>query len=672
VFAFAALALSIVGCASERGPARQRSGIDRSAIDPAVRPQDDFFRHVNGRWLQATELPPDRARIGVFSMLRDRTEQVLRAIVEAAAERPRDADERRIGALYASFMDEDAAERAGLAPLARELRTIDAIGSTADLAAAIARLDVLGARVPIALVVTFDPAEPTRTMASIEQSGLLLPDRDYYLAEGEPRFAAARAACLAYLARLLALAGGGAGAADEARTVFALETRLARGHWSAVADRDPVRTHNKVALDRLAAVGAAVPWPAYLAAHDVAGRVVAVNVRQPSAVAAFAEEAAATPLAVWRAYLRTRLLDAFAPYLAREFVDARFAFVRDALRGTPENEPRGRRGLALVERSTGDALGRLYVERAFPVETKARVGVLVANLLAALHDSIGSAAWMSEPTRREAEAKLAAIQRKIGAPSRWIDYGALELRDDDLVGNVIRARAFARARALAKLGRPVDRDEWQMTPQRVNAYYEAALNEIVFPAAILQPPMFDPGADDAVNYGAIGAIIGHEISHGFDDEGSQYDGSGKLRVWWTDDDRKRFEGKTKLLVEQYSAFTPLAGQHVNGELTLGENIADNAGLAIAYMAYHRSLAGRPAPVIDGMSGDERFFYGYAQAYRSKSRESALLAQIRSNPHAPAEARVNGAVRNHPAFYSTFGVRPGDGMYLPPEQRVSLW
>jgi predicted metalloendopeptidase len=379
------------------------------------------------------------------------------------------------------------------------------------------------------------------------------------------------------------------------------------------------------------------------------------------------------PLATWKDYARTRLLEAYAPYLDKAFVDARFAFIGTVLAGQQENRVRWKRGVQLVDQSMGEGLGKLYVATYFPPSSKARMEELVANLLAAYKDSITTIDWMSPATRKEALAKLAKFNAKIGYPKRWIDYRVLEIRRDDLVGNVMRARSFEDARQLAKLGKPIDRDEWGITPQTVNAYYNASMNEIVFPAAFMQSPNFNPVADDAVNYGAIGAVIGHEISHGFDDEGSQFDGDGNLRDWWTAEDRERFAAKTRALVAQYSAFVAAPpAYHVNGELTLGENIADNSGLAIAYKAYRLSLGGKPAPVIDGMSGDERFFYGYAQTWRGKLREEATIAQVKADPHAPDEFRVIGAARNHPAFYSTFGVKPGDKMYLPPAERVSIW
>ena len=654
-----------VGCATS-------SGIDRAAGDPAVRAQDDFFRRVNGRWLATTEFPADKAYLGSFESIHDRIQGQLRKLLEKAASARSNADERRIGDLYESFLDEAAVERAGLAPLAGELAAIDALQSPRQLAAMMSRLGRLGAAMPLRMDVDQDARNAQRYVPVISQGGLGLPDRDYYLVADDAKFAAARASYVVYLARLLELSRAPDDAATAARSVLELETSLAKGQWTRVENRDPVKTYNRVDVGDLAPLAPGFDWPAWLEGVGVAGRSGDVIVRQPSYLAAVSAQLAATPLPVWKAYLRTRLLHSYAPYLGKEFVDARFAFSGTVLSGTTENLPRWKRGIRFVEGSAGESLGKLYVDAYFPADSKARMERLVANLLAAYRESIEAIDWMSAATKKEAQAKLATFAPKIGYPKRWIDYSTLVTRKDDLAGNLRRAREFDYARDLAKLGKPVDRDEWRITPQTVNAYYNASLNEIVFPASVLQPPFFDPGADDAVNYGAIGAIIGHEISHGFDDKGSQFDGAGNLRSWWTDDDRKRFDAKTKVLVAQYAAFSPLAGYHVNGELTLGENIADNSGLEIAYKAYHRSLGGRPAPVIDGTSGDERFFYGFAQAFRGKARDAVLLTQIKSDPHSPDEFRVNGAVRNHPAFYSTFGVKPGDAMYLPPEQRVSIW
>ncbi|HEV7575474.1 MAG TPA: M13 family metallopeptidase [Caldimonas sp.] len=665
-----ATACAVVACATGGGAAS--TGIDRAAGDPAVRAQDDFFRRVNGRWLKTTEFPADKAYVGAFETIHDKTQGQLRGLVEKAAASRASADERRIGDLYDSFMDEAAVERAGLAPLASELAAIDALQSPRQLAPMIGRMARLGVVMPLRMDIDQDARDAQRYVPKISQDGLGLPDRDYYLVADDAKFQAARASYAAYLARLLTLARAPGDAAATAEAVIGLETALARGQWTRVETRDPVKAYTKVDLAGLAPLAPGFDWRAWLDATGLAGKAGDVIVQQPSYLGAFAAQLTATPLPVWQAYLRTHLLSSYASYLGKDFVDARFAFVGTTLSGTTENLPRWKRGVGFVEGSAGESLGKLYVDAYFPPESKARMEKLVANLLAAYGESIDTIDWMSPATRKEAQAKLATFAPKIGYPKRWIDYTTLATRKDDLVGNVRTAREFAWARDLAKLGKPVDRDEWFMTPQTVNAYYNASLNEVVFPASVLQPPFFDPGADDAVNYGAIGAIIGHEISHGFDDEGSQFDGTGNLRVWWTDDDRKRFEAKTEQLVAQYSAFSPFAGYHVNGELTLGENIADNSGLEIAYKAYHRSLAGKPAPVIDGTSGDERFFYGFAQAFRGKARDAVLLTQIKSDPHSPDEFRVNGTVRNHAAFYATFGVKPGDSMYLPPEKRVSIW
>ncbi len=664
----AALAAGLVGCAVESP--HLRTGIDATAIDVNVRPQDDFFRYVNGNWLKNTPFPADKAYVGSFETLHEKIQLELRSLVEAPP--GGDADARRIADLYASFMDEAAIERAGLAPLAGELAAIDAIGSPAQLGGSMGRLSRSGAGLPIRFDIDQDSRDASRYVPVFSQGGLGLPDRDYYLVTTDERLAQARGAYLAYLTRLLQLSGQGPGADALARSIVGLETALARGQWTRVANRDPVRTYNRFPVAALASLAPGFDWPAYLAAAGLGDRTPDFIVRQPTYLAAFAAQLAETPLPVWKAYLRTRLLSSYAPYLGKDYVDARFAFTGTAMSGVTQDQPRWKRGVALVQESIGDSLGRLYVEKHFPAESKARMERIVANLLAAYRDSIDALDWMGAATKKEAQAKLATFTPKIGYPKRWKDYGSIVVRRDDLAGNVMRAREWDHAYDLAKLGQPVDRDEWFMTPQTVNAYYSATMNEIVFPASVLQPPFFDPAADDAVNYGAIGTIIGHEISHGFDDSGSQFDGSGNLRAWWTEQDRQRFAAKTRALVAQYAAFSPLAGYTLNGELTLGENIADNSGLEVAYKAYHRSLAAKTAPVITGTSGDQRFFAGFAQAFRGKTRDAALLTQIKSDPHSPDEFRVNGAVRNHPAFHATFGVGPGDAMYLPPDQRVSIW
>ena len=721
-----ACAALVAGCAASRlpEPAAAKSGIDTTAIDPAIPARTDFFEHANGRWLKATPFPPDRAFIGVATEVADATRFQLRAIAEQAVVAPTDAEDAKVGALYASFMDEATVERLGLAPLAPELARIDAVANARSFAALMPRLMRLGAAMPIALNVGQDDRDATRYVAGLTQSGLALPDRDYYLLQGDTRFAAARAAYLRYLTRLSVLMGASeSAAAESARRVLELETALARVQWPAVDLRDPVKAYNPVAFDRLSALAPGIDWTAWLAGAGLGGAGLAEHaaagpleepqagpkvgsmpsaplaralrmpvdstdrsklrpgtakptellVGQPSYLTAFARLVESLPLATWKLYAKARLIDAYAAYLPPAFVEARFAFVGTALSGATENVPRWERGVRLVDTAIGDALARPYVARHFPPASKARMEVLVANLLAACRDSIENATWMGPETRVQALAKLATFNAKIGYPKHFTDYATLEIRPADLIGNVMRARLFEQDRRLAKLGQPIDRDEWDMRAQTVNAYYDPSMNEIVFPAAFLQAPFFDPAADDAVNYGAVGAVIGHEISHGFDDQGSQYDASGNLRNWWTAEDRARYDAKTAALVRQYSAFVALPpDHHVNGELTLGENIADNAGLALAWKAWQRSLGGKTAPVLGGLTGAERFFLGYAQSWRGKERDDALLALIRSNPHAPDRFRVIGTVRNQPDFYSTFDVRPGDGMYLPPEARVSIW
>ncbi|MEO8836649.1 MAG: M13-type metalloendopeptidase, partial [Caldimonas sp.] len=533
------------------------SGIDRSTFDPAVRARDDLFRHVNGHWLETTPIPTDQAYIGSFEVIHDRIQGQLRTLVEAVAAHPGSADERRVGDLYASFLDVAGVEKAGLAPLAGELAAIDRIATVPELAAAMGRLARLGANMPIGLSIEQDARDATRYVPILYQAGLGLPDRDYYLVADDARFRAARDQYALYLKRLFELSHAGGDAAADASAVLALETALARGQWTRVENRDPVKTYNRVEIAALASLAPGLDWAAWLGATGLAGKASAVVVAQPSYLAVVAAQLQATPLATWKAYLRARLLASYARYLGEAFVSANFAFAGTALAGVTENEPRWKRGLALINGAEGEALGKLYVDRYFTAAAKSRMEKLVANLLGAYRESIETLDWMGPATKKEAQAKLALLTPKIGYPKHWRDYSALEIRRDDLLGNVERARAFEYARNLAKLGQPVDRDEWGLTPQTVNAYYDASLNEVVFPASVLQPPFFDAAADDAVNYGAIGSIIGHEISHGFDDEGSKFDGKGNLRAWWTDADRKRFDAKTAILVEQYAAFSPI-------------------------------------------------------------------------------------------------------------------
>ena len=679
-----ALALGLAQAAFAQQAAPLVSGIDRSAADPSVRIQDDAFRAVNGKWLTTAVIPADRNSAGAFDRLYDDTQPQLRDLIETAAKSgshgagqgaggdPASAAEaKKIGDLYASFMDEARIELLGTRPIAAELARIDAVNTKAELIALMSELDRTGIDTPFSATVHQDAKDSTHYVVDFVQGGIGLPDRDYFLAAKDRRFAAIRTKYQTFLAKLLTMAGE-KNAAANAKAVFELETALARVQWDRVANRDPVKTYNVVAIKDLKTLAPHIDWTRYLDAAEITGKSDSVVISQPSFIKGFDQAIANTPLATWKAYFKTRFLTTYAQYLNRDLVETRFAFEGTVLHGTPQNLPRWKRGVRLVEASIGEGLGKLYVAKYFPPESKVRMDALVKNLLAAYKVSIDGLDWMSPATKKEAQAKLAKFMPKIGYPVKWRDYSRLAIKRDDLVGNVMRATGFEYRRNIAKLGKPIDRDEWGMTPQTINAYYNPELNEIVFPAAFLQAPFFNPKADDAVNYGAIGAVIGHEISHGFDDQGSQYDGYGNLRNWWTDEDRRRFGEKTRALIAQYSAYAPVKGYNVNGALTLGENIADNSGLAIAVKAYHLSLHGKPAPVIDGLTGDQRLYMGFAQAWQEKNRDEAIIAQVKSDPHSPGEFRANGTLMNQAGFDEAFGVKPGDGMYLPPDKRVKIW
>ncbi|HUJ00420.1 MAG TPA: M13 family metallopeptidase [Usitatibacter sp.] len=649
-------------------------GIHPSNFDPAVRPQDDLYRHVNGGYIARTPIPPDKSWYGTFIALRDRTLDQVHSIVEGLDRDPAaasDPDARKIRDLYASFMDEARVDALGLKPLAPELERIDALASKDQIPALIAHLNEIGVNAPYNPDVHQDARDSTRYVVDLGQGGLGLPDRDYYLKDDDARLKQMRGEYGEYVQKMLAMAGD-RGAASDANAIVALETKLARAQWTRVENRDPVKRYNPVPVAKLSQITPGYDWKRYLVAADVDGKVDKVILSQPSYIEGFGKLVEETPLPVWKSYFRWRLLSSYAPFVSKPFVDARFQFVGHVLQGIPENEPRWKRGIHVVEGSMGFALGKLYVARYFPPERKARMDALVANLIAAYRDSIGHLDWMGPQTKKAALAKLAQLTPKIGYPDKWRDYSRLVVDRDDLVGNVMRAHAFEYQRNIRKLGGPVDRTEWYMTPQTVNAYYNPEMNEVVFPAAILQPPFFDASADDAVNYGAIGAVIGHEISHGFDDSGSQYDGQGNLRNWWTKEDHGRYEARTAKLVAQYGAYSPIPGYFVNGKLTLGENIADNAGLEIAWKAYRISLHGEPAPTIGGLTGPQRFYTAWAQVWAEEMRPEEQIRRIKIDPHSPGRFRCDGAASNQLAFYEAFGVKPGDGMYLPPEGRVSVW
>ncbi|MFA9218568.1 MAG: M13 family metallopeptidase [Sphingomonadaceae bacterium] len=651
------------------------SGIEIQYVDASVRPQDDFFQHLNGNWLKTTQIPADKASWGAFAKLRDDTLQQLRVVIDGTLSNPannkKGSEAQKIADLYTSFMDESKLDTLGIRPLAGELSRIRSIKDKKAFPMLIAHLERIGVATPYGIYVSPDARESTKYAVGVAQSGLGLPDRDYYLKKDDAKLAATLVKYQDHVAKTLALAGNKHAAAD-AKAIVALETALAEVQWTKVENRDPVKRYNKVALAKLGELAPGYDWQHAMAAAGVATKVDYVIVNQPSFLSGFGKLVESTDLATWKAYFEWQLLREASPYLSREFADASFAFYGTALTGVAAQEPRWKRGVRVLEAALGEGVGKLYVAKYFPTERKARMDQLVQNLLASYQTSIDGLDWMSAPTKQEAQAKLAKFSPKIAYPNKWRDYSALAIVRADLLGNMLRASEFEYNRGLAKLGKPIDREEWGMTPQTVNAYYNATKNEIVFPAAILQPPFFNASADDAVNYGAIGAVIGHEISHGFDDKGSQSDGDGNLRDWWSKEDRANFKAKADAMVRQYGSYSPLPGYNVNGALTLGENIADNSGIAIAYKAYKLSLNGQPAPVIDGLTGDQRFFMGFAQVWRTKMREEQQIVQIKTDPHSPGQYRANGTLVNQPGFYDAFGVKPGDKMYVAPEQRIIIW
>jgi putative endopeptidase len=648
------------------------SGIDTQYIDTTVRPQDDFFVHLNGKWLKTAEIPADKSSWGSFAKLRDDTLPQLRDIIEGLQkQKGLKGDEQKIADLYASYMNEAKLDQLGTKPLAAELSRIAALKDKKGIPTLIAHLTRIGVPTPYAVRVSQDARESTRYATYLAQSGLGLPDRDYYLKKDDAKLADALAKYEQHVAKILTLAGSKDGAA-QAKNIVAFETALAEAQWTKVENRDPVKRYNKIELTKLTELAPGYDFKAALAASGIAAKTDYVIVMQPSYMKSFDKIVADTDLATLKAYFTWHLLRDASPYLSKPFADAHFAFYGTVLTGVTEQPPRWKRGVGVVEGAIGEGLGKLYVAEHFPADRKARMEKLVQNLLLAYKQSIDTLDWMSPETKKEAQAKLAKFTPKIGYPDKWRDYGKLKMNSADLLGNLRRASEFEYQRDLNKLGQPIDKTEWGMTPQTVNAYYRSTANEIVFPAAILQPPFFDARADDAVNYGAIGAVIGHEISHGFDDSGSQSDGDGNLRDWWTAQDRANFKAKTDALVKQYDAYSPLPGYNVNGRLTLGENIADNSGLAIAYKAYKLSLNGQPAPTIDNLTGEQRFYMGFGQVWRSKMREAQQIVQVKTDPHSPGQFRANGTVVNQPGFYEAFGVKEGDKLYVKPEQRVLIW
>lgn len=638
-------------------------GFDVTGMDRSVKPGDDFTAYSGGTWSKTTEIPADKASWGMFLVLRDLSVQQTATILNDAVKAPGD----KVGDFYASYLDEAAADAKGVTPVKPWLDAVAIAKDKTALAAEMGKLQRYGVGGLVGMRVDEDSKDPDTEVVNIGQGGIGLPDRDYYL--NDAKFGPIVAKYKAYVAQMLAFAGT-PDAAARAEAIFAFEKAIAQVHWTRIASRDADKRYNKRTFAQIEAEAPGFPWAAYTAANGMQGQSFYL-VGQPSAIAGEAKVFADTPLPVLKDYMTLRIMRSYANYLSKPIVDTQFAFTGTVLSGTPQQEPRWKRGVGVVNGALGEEIGQKYVARYFPPESKAAADQLVKNVLAAMKVRLDNLQWMAPETKVRAQQKLAAFTPKIGYPAKWIDYGTLKVSRGDLVGNVAASNAFDFDRDLAKLGKPADRSEWGMTPMTVNAYANPVWNEIVFPAAILQPPFFDAKADPAINYGGIGVVIGHELSHHFDDQGRKYDPTGRLAEWWTPEDVRRFTALTDKLVKQYDAYEPIKGQHIQGGLTLGENMADLAGLAVAYDAYHRSLNGKPAPVIDGMTGDQRFYLGYSQVWRSKFRDPALLQQLLTDPHSPGPFRT-AEVRNIDAWYAAFKVQPGDALYLAPGDRVKVW
>jgi putative endopeptidase len=649
------------------------SGIELEERDPAIHPGDDLYRHMNGRWLERSEIPADKSRYGAFTILAEEAEKAVLAIIERAQNAPAGSEAKKVGELYESFMDEDRIEEVGLRPLQDMLARIEAAlpGGHKALVGVVGDIERSGVEGLWRLFVDNDPGNPERYIMFVEQGGLSLPDESYYR---KPEHAEILKALEAHIGRMFALAGL-SNPQERAKRVIEFETRVASAHWDNVKSRDAEATYNMWSKDQLASALGEFDLTLWLSRTEIpAASVAEIVVRQPSFVESLAKtwmSSSPEALADWMSW---HTMTAFAPYLTREVVQAHFDFFGTTLSGTPELRARWKRGVSFVEAVMGEAVGKLYVEEHFPSDAKQQMDELVAMLLRAYRESITELSWMGAETKKKALDKLDTFRPKIGYPSVWRDYSRLTVTPGDLWANVIAGNEFEFARELRKIGAPLDRDEWFMTPQTVNAYYNPGFNEIVFPAAILQYPFFDPARDAASNYGAIGAVIGHEIGHGFDDQGSRFDGEGRLTNWWTDQDRAAFEERTGSLITQFSELAPrdLPGHFVNGELTIGENIGDLGGLAIAWKAYLMSLEGEEPPVIDGLSAAQRFFLSWAQSWKLAAREEEALRLLQIDPHSPPEFRCNQIARNLDVYYEAFDVTAAHELWLAPEQRVAIW
>jgi len=642
-------------------------GFDLGSRDPSTKAGDDFFRFADGKGVDAMTIPPDRSRFGSFDSLVELSNARSRAVIESPGPGQPGSEEAKIKALYASFMDQKRLDSLGAGPLKPELDAIKAVKSREEMARLMGKGALTYYGGWFGAYVGTDAKDPDRYAVVLTQSGLNLPDRDYYLT---PQFAEKKKKYQAYVADTLKRIGWPDPEAN-AKKLVDLETEIAKASWTKVQQRDDVRMYNPMTPAALSKAAPGFPWQAYFQGA-VLPPLKRVIVSEKTAFPKIAALYAKTPIETLKAWQAFTLASNASSSLSKPFDDAHFAFYSHELQGVPAQRERWKRATSLVSGQMGEALGHVYVDHYFPASSKAQMLALVGNLKTALGARIKKLDWMSDATKAKAEQKLGMLNVKIGYPNKWRDYSGLVMKPDDLYGNVERGVAFEWRFRVGRLNKPVDRDEWDMTPQTVNAYYDPSKNEIVFPAAILEPPFFDPKADPAINYGAIGGVIGHEMTHGFDDQGRKYDGTGKLVDWWSKEDSDRFEARAKQLVAQYSAFQPLPGAHVNGGLTLGENIADLGGLLLALDAYHDSLHGQPAPVIDGLTGDQRVFLGWAQVWKSKVRDDALRQSLATDPHSPAMLRVNGVVHNVDGWYGAYGVKPGDKLYLPPDQRVRIW
>jgi putative endopeptidase len=651
-----------------------KPGLDSASINPKINPTHDLFRHVNGTWLDETEIPEDKAVFGSFHMLADDAELAVREVLEAAAANPTQGVAQQIGDLYSCFLDEEAIEQRGSEPLESDLTRIAAVGNNEDLFTLLGEFEAEGGSGLWGSYIDNDPGDPERYLVHLYQGGLGLPDESYYFDE---KYEEIREQYVPHISRMLMLAGSDATSAiEEAKAIFELETKIAKHHWDRVESRDAEKTYNLKSFEELKHLSTSIPWDAYINGMNYKKPLMSeVVVMMPSFFEGLGELLYPENLESIKSLLKLMAIRSYAPYLSSGFVDERFAFYGKTLTGQPINRPRWKRAVTLVEGSLGEAIGQIYVDKYFPQSSKAHMDKLVGHLIEAYRQSIDGLTWMTPETKAKAQEKLSKFTPKIGYPEKWKDYSSIEISKKDLIQNIKNVSKWEFEFQAAKIGSAIDRDEWHMTPQTVNAYYNPGLNEIVFPAAILQPPFFSDQTDDAVNFGGIGGVIGHEIGHGFDDQGSKYDGDGKLVSWWTEGDRVAFEKLTKSLIDQYNELTPeqLDQKYkVNGELTIGENIGDLGGLGISWKAYIISLDGKEPPVIDGLTAAERFLMSWAQCWRGKSRDEIAIQRLATDPHSPPEFRCNQVVRNLDLFHETYGTKPGDEMWLDADKRVAIW